>query len=57
MAMCKKVNSNIAPVKLESVSTLSHSLSYPVNHCIVTFKDNTEDYYGYKINNIRLINR
>ena len=52
MKMCKNVNPNIAPVKLYTEAKLSIGNSYPIKHCIVTFKNDTVCKYGYKIVNI-----
>jgi|GEM_PF-2803281 len=55
MKLCENVNPNIAPIKLHTEATFSIIGNYPIKHCIVTYKNNTEDNYGYKIVNIEPI--
>ena len=55
MNMCEKVNPDIAPYELDTEARFSLGGSYPVRHCNVTFRENIEDGYGYKIVNVRLV--
>ncbi len=57
MKMCKNVNPNIAPIKLYTEAKLSIGGTYPVKHCLVTFKDNIKEYYKYKIISIKPIKK
>ena len=55
MDMCEKVNPDVAPYELDTWVEFSSCGSYPVRHCNVTFTENVEDDYGYKIINVRLL--
>jgi len=57
MEMCKRVNPNIAPIKLYTESKLSIGGTYPIEHCLVTFKDNIKEHYRYEIVNIEPIKK
>jgi len=47
--MCKKVNPDVAPIKINIYATLGFGLSWPVKQIIVTFKHRNSNRYGNKI--------
>jgi len=57
MDICERVNPDIAPYELDTESKLSMGGTYPVKHCLITFKDNIKDHYGYEIVNIEPIKK